>query len=156
MAKKRGQLDREIETFLTKDPKERLAALLMQRTDEAREIARDLLLEQGIIKSGRVTSVRTIGDSFSGPLFQLGVSTHSGTRLGENDPKRYWMVETYKGPGVPAVGTVVDFTITDEYPPTGKTAFAPKAQLHPVGLLRRGTNFPESLIRKWIEKWWIE
>jgi hypothetical protein len=54
---------------------------------------------------------------------------------------------------VPEVGSVVDFMITDGYPPTGKTTFAPKKQLHPVGGFLNA-DLPESVIRKWIAKWW--
>lgn len=151
--KKPGQVAREIEAFLREkgDPKERFVALLMERTDEARQAARDLLLEQGILHTGRVVSVRSIGDSFSGPIHQLDVVETMGTRLGEGDPKRYWMVGQ-----PPPVGGIVDFTVTRAYPPTGKTAYAPKYELHPAGFLGNTKFLPESLIRKWITKWWIE
>lgn len=163
MKKKASQLDREIAEALRQTPrttphrhativtpaKEKLVALLMQRDEESTQIARDLLLEQGILHTGRVSTVREVGPSFSGPIHQVSVVKTTGGRLGANDPTRYWMVGT-----APSTGDVIDFTITREPPPTGKTAFAPKYQLHPAGIL--GARVPESVIRRWIEKWWIE
>lgn len=130
-----------------RDPKEQFVELLMQRTDEARQIARDILLKHGVIKTGRVDSVRPVGGVV--PIFQVDVVMHVGGRLGEYDPKRFWMA----GPDAPAIGSAIDFTVTDEYPPTGKTTFAPKRQLHPVNRFL-AADFPEFAIRNWIAKWW--
>lgn len=181
MAKKSAaQLDREISEALGSKkpqrnvtggqrqqkltaPQERFVALLNQRTDDARQIARDLLLEHGVIKTGRVDSVRTIGNSFSGPILQIGMAVgNSGGRIGGSDPKRFWMVGPAGGNDIPEIGGILDFMVTDGYPPTGKSTYAPKKQLHPVSWRSSTTsgggvltaNYPESIIRKWIAKWW--
>lgn len=133
--------------------KERLVKLLMERTDEARDVARDVLLEHGVIKTGRIDSIRFIGDSFSGLVYQINVVMNEGGGLGESDPKRFWMVDPAGDPDMPDVGGHVDFISTDDYPPTGKTPFGPKQQLHPVGGFLKRT-LPESVIRKWIQRWW--
>lgn len=163
MSRKRAaQLDREISEALRgkrrtrsahsskrlSDPKEQLVELLTQDSDEARQIARDLLLEHGIIQTGTVHAVRTIGDSFSGPITQIDIGSYRGAL----DPKRYWMV----GPTseVPAVGSSIDFTSVNAYPPTGKSAYAPRRQLTPVKIL--SLKLPASVIQKWIDYWWIE
>ena len=135
-------------------PKDQFVDLLMQRTDEAREIARDLLLEHGVIRRGRVESIRTIGDSFSGPIYQLTMN------VGGKRGVRYWTVGPSSGYDIPTVGSTVDFMTTKGYPPNSSPPWrdkaakenAPKEQFHRYGGFEG--DFPEFIIRKWIDKWW--
>ena len=134
----------------SRSPKERLVALLMERTDEARDVARDLLLEHGVIKTGRIESMRFIGDSHLGVVYEVSVVMNEGGRL-----KRFWMLDPEGDPDMAAVGEHVDFTSTDDYPPTsftGENIVLPKQQLHSVSGLR--APWPESAIRKWVQRWW--
>jgi hypothetical protein len=154
-----AQLDREIATALGRRStrrhavinasdadKERVVELLKQGGD-SREVARDLLLQRGIIKTGRVSRFDKIGDSFSGPIYQINIGN-----------RRYWMIydpNTFK---IPGIGAVLDFSVTDEPPPLtiGWPSKSPlKQQLHPAGILR-AKGLPESVLRRWVEKWWIE
>jgi len=138
-------------TDVADDDKERVIALLGQRDASARQVARDLLLQRGMIQTGRVKQLIPIGDSFSGWIFMAEI-TGLG-RLAGPSGHRFWVVApSFK------VGDVVDFTTTREPPPTGKGTKPkpPTQQLHPVGILTTSAVFPESVIRRWVEKWWIE
>lgn len=153
----RKQLDREIADSLTKErprrhhstigdhAKDTVVALLSASDAASRDVARDLLLKHGIIQTGRITRFDPIGESFSGPIFQINIGR-----------KHYWMV--YDFVRIPGVGAVFDFTVTDELPPRTIDWPSPsklKQQLHPVDVLH-AKHLPESLIRRWVEKWWIE
>lgn len=160
--KSRAQLDREIATALGRrsarhhaairdvaddDDKERVIELLKQSDAGAREVARDLLLQRGIIKTGRVSRFDRIGESFSGPIYQINIGN-----------RRYWMVYDPNSFKIPGIGAVLDFSLTREPPPL--TIDWPrksplKQQLHPAGILR-AKGLPESVLRRWVEKWWIE
>ena len=59
---------------------------------------------------------------------------------------------------IPGIGAVIDFTVTDERPPLtidwpSKSPL--EQQLHPAGILR-AKGLPEYVLRRWVEKWWIE
>lgn len=162
-----AQLDREIAAVLGRksarhhavirdvaaddDDKERVIALLGQRDASARQVARDLLLQRGMIKTGLVKQLIPIGDSFSGRIFMVEI-TGLGHGAGPSGHQFWVVAPSFK------VGDIVDFTTTREPPPTGKGTKPkpPKQQLHPVGILTTSTIFPESVIRRWVEKWWIE
>lgn len=168
--KRAAQLDREIAAILDRRSarhhavirdaadaadadKERVIELLKQGDAGAREVARDLLLQRGIIKTGRVSRFDRIGESFSGPIYQINIGS-----------RRYWMVydpdskwssaasplETIK---IPGVGAVLDFSVTDALPPLSNPSLL-KQQLHLANLRAKG--LPESVLRRWVEKWWIE
>jgi hypothetical protein len=166
-----ARLDREIaevlggrrhhSTIRPDDDKERIIGLLRDSDPASREVARDILLKHGVIQTGRVTRFDHIGESFSGPIYQVNIGR-----------KRYWMVydPTYDAAKpldereftrkIPGIGTVLDFTITDDLPPRATHWPSPtsklKQQLHPAGGLLHAGKLPESLIRRWVEKWWIE
>ena len=170
------QLDQEIAEVLTRrqksrsahsirrSSKEQFVDLLMQSTDESRAIARDLLLENDVIKTGRVESVKPL--SFSG----LSGPIHLITMNVGGDHIHYWLSNFSVGYDVPSVGDSVDFMTTKGYPPSGRwipaptgrvfqtqkaseeKEAAPKEQLHKYGGFKG--DFHESIIRKWIAKWW--
>lgn len=131
------------------DPREQFVALIMQRTPEARQIAKDILLEHGVMRTGRVASVRSVQDTFSGPAYQIQIERPSDD---QRDPERFWTVTQ----SPPRVGALIDFTVTDGYPPTGKSAFAPKQQLHLQTGILDDIPWPESVVRKWVAQWWLE
>ncbi len=158
--KSRAQLDREIAAALGRRSarhhaviadvddadKERVVELLKQGGD-SREVARDLLLQRGILKTGRVSRFDKIGESFSGPIYQINIGN-----------RRYWMIYDPASFKIPGIGAVLDFSVTDEPPPLtidwpSKSPL--KQQLHPAGILR-AKDLPESVLRRWVEKWWIE
>lgn len=141
------------------DPREQFVALLIQRSYDAREIARDLLIEHGVLKTGKVDSIVPVADASSGKIFQVGIVLHGddGGRPGSNDPKRFWMAAPTDGEEVPFKGSVVDFVSRKADPPTGKSAFSPKHELLVVdpyrGIGSHTGSYPESLIRKWATEW---
>jgi hypothetical protein len=173
--KRSAQLDREIAAALGRRSSRHHAAIaedadkervieLLQAVDD-RQVARDLLLQRGIIKTGRIKQLIPIGDSFTGRISMVEI-----TGLGRPTPPsghRFWVM-THSAPSF-KVGDVIDFTTTREPTPTGigttlsarKTKLSgvgklPKQRLHPVEILHSSTHFPESLVRRWVEKWWIE
>jgi hypothetical protein len=51
------------------------------------------------------------------------------------------------------MGSIVDFASSEASPPTGKSTFSPKRQLH-IFNIEHLSRMPESVIRKWVAKWW--
>ena len=159
------QLDREIAEALAghatigDDPKQRVVDLLMQRDPAARQVARDLLLEQGVLKTGRIAYVEHAGESFSGQISKVEIARPGGGR-----PLRYWVVGIGRVPnrwstsaGEYNTGSVVDYTVTQEPPPKGTGGVnPPKQQLHPARFLLTTSHLTEPILRRWIDKWWIE
>lgn len=147
-----AQLDREIAEVLAsrkQSPQDEVIELLLQRDPDAADVARDRLLEHGVMKTGRVDSVREVGLHYGGRTYQVGIVMHGrGERLGSNDPKRFWTSMS-----APTVGSAVDFTSTKEDPPTGPSANSPKQRLH-VFNIEHLSRMPESVIREWVARWW--
>lgn len=127
------------------DDKERVIELLEQGDNDSRQVARDLLLQRDIIRTGRVKQLIPMGESFSGRIFMVEITGLA--RSSSPSGHRFWVVSpSFK------VGDTIDFTTTREPPPTGRGTNTPKQQLHQAKIF----DTPKLLARRWVDKWWIE
>ena len=144
----RKQIEREIVGDIAKrqakqDIKERFVDLLLEGTDEARQVARDIALDQGVVHTGTVISEKMIGDSVEGPLYEVSVRRNGST-------KRHWTRKPV------AQGDTVDFTVKSGYPTMGWGRIpkgTPRTQMNSIGELF-AMPFDETTIRWWMATWW--
>ena len=85
---------------------DQIVELLMQHTDEAREVARDLLLDRGVIKTGQIAQLSLIGEDFAGDIYRV---------LLNDDNRRYWTA--IPRTKMLRAGDVVDYVIAAKNSP---------------------------------------
>ena len=128
-----------------------LVKLIAQNSKAARNLAKDIMIDQEVIQRDRVDAMHPLhAEDWGGDLYELSI---------DGDLLPYWIAVPRKD-APPRVGSMINFTVTEKGTPgmlrrtsyDGERYPRPMRQISIVPFLDQPSTEAET--RKWLKEWW--